>query len=268
MFAVDSVWTSFMRGLEGVAGWVSAQQHVCQLPYPKNERFAKPKRMEVNKFMSRIRLLLLGLLAVLAVGVVASASASADSCSGGTSLVFCSGSEALVGKEVLGTSGAAVLAGTTGGAEIKISCTSDDFKATLGALGASKGLILFLKCVQEKPAGCDLSAAQAKEIDAKFTAAQRSTTLSLFTGEGAGSEFVSLEITNLGTCAIPTGSYPVAGKQLVETPEGEVSKTEHEIIAKKAGSFLTFDGHPASFSSSTTNAHLASGSWFVTASGQ
>jgi len=215
--------------------------------------------------MSRIRLLLLGLLVVLAAGAVASASASADKCSGGTNFVFCNdNNEPLHNTPVLGTSGLSLLSGTLGGATARFHCKKDDFKATLELLGASSGLILFLECVEEKPAGCDLSTAQEKEINAQFTAQQKSLTLSLFTGAGTGEKFAELEIRNLGTCPIPTGNISVTGKQLVETPKGGESKVEHEIVAKKSGSFLTFNGHEASFSSVTTNAHLANSlGWLV-----
>lgn len=217
--------------------------------------------------MSRIRLFLIGLLVVLAAGAVASASASADKCSGGTNFVFCNdNNEPLHNTAVLGTSGLSLLSGNIGGATARFHCKKDDFKGTLELLGASSGLILFLECVEEKPAGCDLSTSQEKEINAQFTAQQKSLTLSLFTGSKnqATEEFAALEIRNLGTCAIPTGNYPVKGKQLVETPKGGESKVEHEIVATKAGSFLTFNGHEASFSSTTTNAHLASSlGWLV-----
>jgi len=214
--------------------------------------------------MSRIRLLLLGLLGVFAVGAAASAS-SADSCTGGTSFVFCNHNNApLHNAPILGTSTLALLVGTIGGAQARFHCPSDDFKATLELLGAFSGLILFLGCKEEKPAGCKLSAAQEIEIDAKFTAQQRSLTLALFTGSGVGEAFATLEIVNIGGCAIPTGNYAVTGKQLVETPRGGESKAEHEIVARKIGSFLTFDGHEASFSSTTTDAHLVSRlAWLV-----
>jgi hypothetical protein len=215
--------------------------------------------------MSRIRLLLLGLLAMLAVGAVASGSASADQCSGGTNFLYCyDNNEPIHNLTVLGTSGLALLADTTVGAEAKFHCKSDDFKATLGLLGKSTGLILFLNCTEEKPAKCKLKANQEKEINAVFTAQQKSVTVALFTGSGAGEKFTELEIENTGGCVLPTGSYPVTGKQLVETPKGATSLLNQEIVAKKSGSFLTFNGHPASFSSTTTNAHLENDlAWLV-----
>jgi hypothetical protein len=218
--------------------------------------------------MARFRLLLLGLLAVLAVGAVASASASAETCTGGSFFVFCNdNNEPLHNTEVLGLSGLALLSDTTLGAEAKFHCGDDHFKATLELLGKIKGLILFLHCVEEKPTGCKLSTAQEKEIDATFTGEQKSQTVALFTGAGASETFTTLEIVNTGGCSLATNNYPVKGKQLVETPKGGSSLVNQEIVAKKSGSFLEFNGHKSvSFSSTTTNAHLASGlAWLVMA---
>jgi hypothetical protein len=205
--------------------------------------------------MSRFRLLLLGLLAVLAVGAVASASASAETCTGGSHLVFCNDNqEPLVGETVLGTSSLALLASHLGGSEAKFHCSSDDFSATLEKLGLGQGLILFLNCTELLPAGCELSANQKKEIDAVFIAQLESPTLATFTGNkgGVANEFATLEVKN---CSV-AGNYTVTGTQMVSLPEGGVSKKEHEIIATKAQSALKLGVESASFSSTTTNAHL------------
>jgi hypothetical protein len=213
------------------------------------------------------RLLLLSTLVVFVVGAVASAAASADTCNGGSHLVFCNdNSESLVGQEALGTGGLALMVATVGGAEIKFHCKSGVAKGILGTLGSGTGLGLLLGCVEEKPAGCDLSAAQEKEIDVKTNGQLRSVTLALITGSGVAEEFTTLEIVNLGACTLATGNYPITGKQLVEIPKGGSSLSLQEIVAKKAGSFLTFDGHPASFSETSTNVHLPSGlPWLVMA---
>jgi hypothetical protein len=217
--------------------------------------------------MSRFRLLLLGLLAVLAVGAVASASASAESCTGGTNIVFCDHvGGTLVGELVLGTSGLALLASIVGGAEAKFHCLSDDFHGTLGKLGASTGLILFLNCKEEKPAGCKLSTNQEKEINATFTAQQLSATLTTFTGSKAGEEFTKLEVVGVG-CSI-VGNYAVTGKQHVETPKGASSLLNQELVAKKGGSLLKLGVEAASFSSITSNAKLESDlPWLVMTKG-
>jgi hypothetical protein len=204
--------------------------------------------MEVYRFMSRFRLILLGLLAVFAVGAVSVGSASADSCNGGTHLVFCKspGNSSLVGETVLGTGGLALLGSIIGGAEARFHCPSFDATGTLGELGAGKGLLLFLNCKEEKPAGCKLSAANEKEIDANFKAQQQTTGLALDTGSGAGEEFTSLTVESKPgeTCAT-NGALKVTGSQMVET--STTAAVNQTVTAKKAESFLKLGAESASF---------------------
>jgi hypothetical protein len=204
--------------------------------------------MEVYRFMSRFRLILVGLFVVVAVGAVSVGSASADSCNGGTHLVFCTspGNLPLVGETVSGLGGLALLASVIGGAEAKFDCSDFHVTGTLGKLGAGKGLLLFLKCKEEKPAGCKLSLENEKEIDANFNAQQETTGLALDTGAGAGEEFTSLAIENKpGETCFANGALKVTGRQMVETSTGAgLSQT---VTAKKAESFLKF-GEKASFS--------------------
>jgi hypothetical protein len=206
--------------------------------------------------MSRFRLLLLGLLAVLAVGAVSAASASAETCNGGVHLVFCNDANVpLHGETILGLGGLALLASILGGAEAKFHCPDFHVTGTLGLLGASTGLLLFLHCKLEKPAGCKLSVADEKEIDAKYTAQQETLTLALFTGSGAGEEFTSLHVEKNGaeTCAA-TGTFKVTGRQMVETSAGVT--VDQTVTAKKAESFLKLGVEAASFNG-VAKVHLA-----------
>lgn len=209
--------------------------------------------------MSRFKLMLLSMFAVLAVGAIASASASAtDVCSGGMKFVFCSDTnQPLVGAAVDGVSHLSLLLGTIGGAEAKFDCLKDDFKATLEALGASKGLILFLECKQQLPANCKLTPADEVSIHALFTAqVEGGHELSTFTGsKGAGEEFAALEVAEGGGCAIP-GTYTVTGKQMVDMPKAGESLALHEIVALKRNSALKLGTEKASFSS-TALVHLS-----------
>jgi hypothetical protein len=206
--------------------------------------------MEVYRFMSRFRLILVSLFAVVAVGAVSAASASADSCTGGSNLVFCTspGNLPLVGETVLGSGGLALLASIIGGAEAKFHCPSFDVTGTLGKLGASTGLLLFLNCKEEKPAGCKLSAANEKEIDANFKEQQETTGLALLTGSGTGEEFTTLTVEDKSAptelCAAK-GALKVSGKQMVETSTG--AALNQTVTAKKAESFLKLGAETASF---------------------
>jgi hypothetical protein len=217
--------------------------------------------------MSRFRLFMLGLLAVLAFGVVGSASASADSCTGGSNLVYCAspGNTPLTGTSVLGLGGLSLLSGTIGGASAKFHCPDVHFTGTLGNLGASTGLLQFLNCKEEAPANCKLKAGQEKEIDAKVIGQQTSATAVTFTGAGTGELFATLEVE--GASCVATGSFPVTGSQLAETPTGGEGKVEQEIVAKKSGSMMKLGPNTASFSSSV-KAMVASGSaWLVMTAG-
>ncbi|HEY2283919.1 MAG TPA: hypothetical protein VGH60_10260 [Solirubrobacteraceae bacterium] len=198
--------------------------------------------------MSRFRLILLGLLAVVAVGAVSAGPASADSCNGGAHVVFCTspGNLPLVGETVLGSGGLALLASIIGGAEAKFHCPSFDVTGTLGELGVGKGLLLFLNCKEELPGGCKLSAANEKEIDANFNTQQQTTGLALDTGSGTGEEFTSLAVESKpGESCAANGTLKVTGKQMVETTTG--AAVNQTVTAKKAESFLKLGAEKASF---------------------
>jgi hypothetical protein len=203
--------------------------------------------------MSCFKLVLLGLLGMFAVSGVSVASASAETCTGGSSLVACSspGNVPLIGELALGTGGLDLFAASIAGVEVKFHCSKSDTDGVLGKLGAGTGLFLLLNCKEEKPASCKLSAAQEKEIDSTFIAQQQSLGLVLFTGAKAGEEFTSLVIVG---CAV-AGTYPVTGRQMAETPTGKEGKIEQEIVAKKSESFLKLGVEAGSFSG-TTKLHL------------
>lgn len=201
--------------------------------------------------MSRIKLLSLSLLVAIAVGTVVSESASAtDACSGGTKFVFCNdANQPLVGAAVEGTSGLSVFVFTIGGAEAKFDCLKDDFKATLEALGAFKGLILLLECKELLPVSCKLTVADEAGIHLLFAAQVEGHELSTFTGsQGPGEEFFRYEIASGGGCAIP-GTYSVTGQQMVDIPKGGESLAEHELVMLKRNSKLKFGTEKGTFSS-------------------
>jgi hypothetical protein len=198
------------------------------------------------------RLLCLAVFVVFAVGAVASASASADSCTGGTHWVFCNdNNETLLNETVLGTYGTAIFASHLGGTELKFECSSGDFEALLEHLGGGTGLILFLGCKETAPAGCSLS---STEVHVTFTFQVEGTELATFTGNKNGTAHELFQLTMTG-CSI-AGSYTVTGTQMVELRSGGVSKVEHEIVAKKSQSNLKLGVETMSFSSSTANTHL------------
>jgi hypothetical protein len=181
--------------------------------------------------MSRFRVFLLGLLTVFA--------------------VFCTspGNIPIVHELVLGSGGISILAGTLGGAEAKLQCTTGNIHGKQLLLGAGSGRHSFFSCKFEKPAGCKLSAAQESKLEASFIYQEESATLALLTGAGTSEEFVSLEIENKpGETCVVTGTFPITGRQMVEMPTGGEGKVNQEIVAKKSESFLKFGGNAASLS--------------------
>jgi len=200
--------------------------------------------------MSRFRLLFLGLLAVVAVGAVSAGSASADSCTGGSNVVFCTspGNLPLVGETVLGLGTLALLAGIVGGLEARFHCPDFHVTGTLGKLGASTGLLLFLNCKEEKPAGCKLSEANELAIDALFTEQQETAGLATLTGSGKGvsEEFAKLTVESKpGETCVVKETLNVTGKQMVET--STVAAVDQTVTAKKAESTLKLGSAAASF---------------------
>ncbi|HEY2282209.1 MAG TPA: hypothetical protein VGH60_01510 [Solirubrobacteraceae bacterium] len=199
--------------------------------------------------MSRFRSVLVGLLAVVATGIVWVGSASADSCNGGSHVVFCTspGNLPLVGETVSGLGGLALFASTIGGAEIKFDCSDFHVAGTLGELGAGKGLFLFLNCKEEKPAGCKLPATNEKEIDAKFNVQQETTSLALEIGSGTSEELTSLAIESKpGETCFASGAFKVTGRQMVETSTG--AAVNQTVTAKRVESFLKLGVEKVSFS--------------------
>lgn len=209
--------------------------------------------------MLRIWLFLSCLLGVLAVGVVSAVSAPAETCTGGSHVVFCTspGNIPMAPELILGTSGLSLFAGTLGGASARFHCLTGDIGGTLESLGAFLGLLLFLSCKEEKPLGCKLSMDQELNgIHAIFTGQQESATLATLTGRGPNETLTALEIENKpGETCVSSGSFSVTGKQMVETPKGGEGVIRQEIVAKKVGSSLKFAGSAASFST-TAEVHL------------
>jgi hypothetical protein len=214
--------------------------------------------------MSWFKLIVLSMFAVFAVGALASGSASADTCTGGTRSVFCfdSNNTPIHSEKLLGGSGLSLLVSTAGGAEVKLRCLNGLFNATLKLLGLATGEIDFLDCTVQKPAGqgCTISSLILVKIHLQLSSGLMPAT-GLATGTGPEEEFTTVIVSG-GSCVI-AGTYKITGLQTVEFPSGETSLVEHEVVAKKSGSKLKFGLDLASFSS-TTKVHLASSaSWLI-----
>ncbi|HEY2282208.1 MAG TPA: hypothetical protein VGH60_01505 [Solirubrobacteraceae bacterium] len=152
-----------------------------------------------------------------------------------------------MGETGLGPGGLVLVASILGGAEARFDCASADGTGTFGKLGASTGLYLLLNCKEEKPAGCKLSAASEKEIDANFTGQQETTGLTLFIGSGAGEEFTTYTIESKpGETCVVNGAQKITGRQMAET--STAAAVDQTATAKKAESFLKLGTEKASAS--------------------
>jgi hypothetical protein len=224
--------------------------------------------------MSRFRFALLGLLAAFVLSAIGSASASA-SCGGtpATHWVFCNDAEPMQALGTppalaLGLGGSQLLEGKIfGGVSFKLDCEDVYVQAWLLLLGKLHAKLTYLHCAETKPTQCKLSTAQEKEILTKLLPGHTSPLGAplgsppqlLISGAGAAEEFVSFEIEPKAgmECAIPTGSYAISGAQILELPEPESMKVNHELVATKANSKLSIGGNTGVSYSGTALVHLA-----------
>lgn len=186
------------------------------------------------------------------------------SCLGGTKSVFCVGESAVhkAPAAVLGTGGLSTLAAKVGVTEVKIHCKDNSFSGNIYKLGLAEGEIDFLGCTAEKPANCSVSSLMLALVHIQLSEG-KTPALGTLAGSRTGvrEELMSLTLSG-GSCSV-AGTYTVSGKQTLEFPEGETTKAEHEVVAKKAGSNLKFGTEEASFSD-TFKWHLKLGqSWLI-----
>ncbi len=207
--------------------------------------------------MTRIKLILLSMVAVLGISAMASASASA------LETRYMVGANEVKGTEKIeaeGTVGPAQLTSVILGEKIVIECTNNKLTgATLEAEGKSKGEILFNKCAVSVITGGKREAQPKcviKEITFKFTDL-------LIDGPGGviedefkpstGENFVTIVIENVSEKEVCTlkGSYETTGSYDAAAPEGELSATEHELLFTSTGSKVKLHKEPASFTNRT-----------------
>jgi hypothetical protein len=215
--------------------------------------------------MSRTRLILAGLLAMLIVGVVASASATEppakcggtvasvpDYCVAGFELENSKGEP--VSETIEGKNGKSTLKTTIAMVNTEIECQKGKSPGTIedgagGTVGKSLTTITFEECKLLKPAHCKLTVADEKEIKTTVLKGAQALTAGriedkLEPREGA---FATVSIEGKEeTCVIAEvekpQSYNVTGSQLCEidtsNAEAENETEKHKIICKSSGSGL------------------------------
>jgi hypothetical protein len=225
--------------------------------------------------MSRIRFILLGLLAAVAAYAVGPAAASAEQkiCKEGLPhLVFCYDNGVEIGtptQAVTGTSGVSILTGVVLGLNAKIECKKDTFTGKLELLGANSGKILFEECkwIEPQATKCALAGAHVTANVVSRLVGTMTNPEVLFTAPGGEANTIAeFEVVETAASCTVKGPYQVSGEEVCELPEGGVSKVEHEIKCTKAKALLKLGGNAAGFSSkalihlTTTNEGLG---WFV-----
>jgi hypothetical protein len=203
--------------------------------------------------MTNVRMLFLALLSMLAVGAALSSSASAYE--------YDVGGEALTeATNIEGTSGLSLIAGTIGGAEVKIDCTQDTLTGKIELAGSGTNTLLLKKCTETNPVGCSVPETIEGKLKDKLIGP--GAPLELF--EAASGGTIALIVVSGGSCA-GAGTYQLQGTQNCELPQAEAELAEHEVVCKKVGSHLKFAGNAATLST-TEKVKLKSGAkWNVAA---
>jgi hypothetical protein len=227
---------------------------------------------------TKLRLILLGLLALVVVGVIASTSGAeppgASCLSVTTTPGYCITGAPLVSAsaEVTGTSGGALLKATIGSVTSEIKCESGKSTGTIeggaaGTIGKSKTKITFETCKLLAPANCKLTSAEETKIKTTELVGE----LQLVGGKildklepkvGAFAS-VSIEGEN-SSCVIgevgKPETYNVTGSQLCEVDstkaEAETEAEKHKIICKNAGSSLKIGENKAEITDETMAVEL------------
>jgi hypothetical protein len=209
--------------------------------------------------MSRVKLVLLGMLAVFAVSAAASASASASQaywrCANvgategrwhdaqctkkGSPEEFAT--REITSEEDTFSSKVSILKSAT----VTITCKVDEGRGKIETGGKSEGEIKFRECSTNLE-----HCAVVEPIVFKFTD-QLLLTSGIeedeFKATKANETFV--EITLEGTSCALKGTHPVKGSQTCPLPNGEEPLIEHEITCTSAGSKLKFGSEAATFES-------------------
>jgi hypothetical protein len=232
--------------------------------------------------MSRTRLILVGLLAAVAVSVIATASTSTPASASGNCLkvgtpAYCVEGSPLVSasENVEGTSGSAILKATIGGVTAEVKCETGKATGSIeggvaGAVGKSKTKITFETCKLLAPEHCKLTSAE----ETKIKTTELNGELELTGGKildklepKSGAAFATVSIEGetsscvIAEVAIPKG-FNITGSQLCEVDSSitgaETEAEKHKLICKASGSTnLAIGGNPAEIADETMAVELS-----------
>jgi hypothetical protein len=239
--------------------------------------------------MSRTKLILAGLLALLVVGVVASASATEPPKKCGTKVTsvpaYCVEGFQLenakgepTSAKVEGTDGVSILKATVGTVTSEVECkggkTSGSIKGgASGTVGKSKVLDTFEGCKLLKPANCKLTVSNEKEIETaelKGELGLTSTRIEDKLTSESGFAAISIEGKESSCVIAEVGkpkTFEIGGAQLCEidtaNSEAETEATTHKIICKVSGGSLTLGSNPAEMTSESTIKLVSGKKWSI-----
>ncbi len=212
--------------------------------------------------MTRIKLIMLSMVAVLGLSAVASATASAAV----ETRYFVEGDTELAASEsIAGTVGTAELVTTLAKDKIAIICTKNTLSnATVETLGKSGGEIKYEECgtlKQIKKGELENTKCNVKIPAFKFkdllVAGPGGTVEDEFT-PAAGTTFVEIEVAGGTGCnSIFEGTYKTEGSYVASLPKSEDGLVGHEIVFTSTGSKVKFHSEQASYTNTVTNLLLS-----------
>jgi hypothetical protein len=240
--------------------------------------------------MSRTRLILAGLLALLVVGVVTSASATEPPKKCGTKVTsvpaYCIEGFQLenskgepTSAKVEGTDGVSILKATVATVTSEVECKSGKSTGSIkagvsGTAGKSKTTITFEECKLLKPTNCKLTASNEKEINTAELQGGLLLTGARVEDKLAPPESAFAAISIEGkesSCGIAEVGKPktfeVSGSQLCEidkaNAEAETEALTHKIICKTSGGSLKIGENKAEMTSEATVKLVSGKKWSI-----
>jgi hypothetical protein len=238
--------------------------------------------------MSRTRLILAGLLILLVVGVVTSASATEPPKSCGakvtTTPAYCVEGLQLenskgepTSAKVEGTDGASMLKATVAGVTSEVECKGGKSTGSIkdgasGTVGKSTVNNTLEECKLLIPTNCKLASSKIKTAELNGELIWTGTRIEdKLAPPESGVAIIGIEGKE-SSCVIAEVGKPkdfeVIGSQICEVDkantEAETEATTHQIICKTSGGSLTIGGNPAEMTSESTIVKLVSGKkWSV-----
>jgi hypothetical protein len=237
--------------------------------------------------MSRPRLILAGLLAVLAVSVVASASGTEPPRKCGTKVTsvpaYCVEGFQLenskgepTSAEAEGTDGVSILKATVATVTSEVECKKGKDSGTIedgvsGTAGKSTVANTLEECKLLKPTNCKLASSKIKTAELNGALTWTGTRIEdKLASPESGFADISIEGKE-SSCGIAEVGKPktfeVSGSQLCEmdkaNSEAEIEATTHKIICKTSGGSLTIGSNPAEMTSESTVKLVSGKKWSI-----